>query len=323
MLTDRCLEHYFLGTCTWSSQLVPAHSLCSILVIVQFRRVAPDCPIKNAILDCSRSPPRRNSKRDSDYNDHPPPKRLKSNSSSTSKSCFGASTSSRVRQSNEHDTFDSTLPLEPNTAVETELDILYGLAEARDNYIRCIEQDVEKALNEDCATAFALLDEIEAEKPNDDDDADTEITGVPSLVWDPNQDLLQLQQSTQPPATTSSTPSKKTVQFDLSSSSLKICDQSHENSNGRQQNDSPPSSVPTPIDSDDHAHSASFMPSEDEEEYEGQSQVTVSMDIPTVANRPLTSTRDEREISLNERSDNALNSADLMTGEKFNPSGLR
>ena len=320
MLTERCVAHYFLATCTWSSRLVPAHSLCSILLIVHFRKVAPDCPIKNAISDCSRSPSsRRPSKRDADSDEQPPSKRQKPSSSGLVPNSIPR-TRQRVGDYTEHDTFDSTLPFEPCTAVETELDILYDRAEEQAAIMQDLEKDADKILTEECATAFALLDQFESEK-DADDDAETETIGGPSMVWDHNQDLVQLQAS-ETVQNPSSTPTKKVVQFDLSAATIINPSQSVEmpsleNSNSCHQNDSPPSSVPTPVDSDEHTRSASFAHSEEESDgFEGTSQVTVSVDVPTVLNRP-TSTPDEREISPNDRSDNAVNCI-ICDGKYFN-----
>ena len=293
MLSDRCVEHYFLSGFTWSTRLIPAHSLCSILTIVHFRKVASDCPIKNAILDCSKSPPRRNYKRHPDRDDQPPSKRQKSNCSS-SKSNAIPNSISRVQQYTEHETFDSSLLLEPNTAVETEMDILYDEAEKRAALIQDLVDEGDKATARDCAVAFAVMDQLEAEQ---DDEDETETVGGPSLVWDHNSELVQLQNPTTTTAS-SSTPSKKSVQFNLSGSApSRDCS-----------NDSAPSSVPTPVESDEFTRSSSFNRSctDDDDSYEGSSQMTLSMDIPTVPNRPKTSTRDEREVSLNERSDNAM-----------------
>ena len=318
------MEHYFLSQCTLSSRLVPAHNLCSILMIVTFRRVEPNNPIKNAILDVSRSPPNRNSKRRPDDRDpQPPTKRQKSSSGQGN----GLIPNYYSRRPSENDTFDESLmfvaptSVEPDTQVETELDILYTESEKREAEMN--EHGYDEAISNDHRVGFQIIDELEIEEHAVATNAsqsvqsmeqDTDVTEAegcnPSLIWDNDHDLVNLQTSVKP--THGSTPSKR-VQFQMASELLIIENDENDEKNKNnisagsdsiptrdRPNDSPPSSCPEPLDSEELDLTGPEM-----ENHEVASQITVSMETATVSNRPLLPNDSNNEISLHERSDNA------------------
>ena len=252
LITTRCQARHFLSQCTWSTRLIPPHSLCSILMIVQFRPVAPDHPMKLAILDMSRSPP--NPKRRHGSGPQPPSKRhcgqaepssSKSTSNSTTTTTTQVLAKARalrkelVTAKEWEDTFEDSLgsftPMaikDVDTVVETELNLLYDQDEIRQ--AECDTSNYEEAIAAVHADGFDILDQLESEAKK----GEPSTLGPHSLTWDNNQDLISLQ----PPSTLSSTPSKKKVQFSTSISNANETE--HEFPSYDRSNDSAPSSKP-------------------------------------------------------------------------------
>ena len=271
MLTRRCLRGYFLTSLTFSTRLIPAHSLCSLLVIMQFRPVQLDNPMKNAIAAVSRSPPDR--KRRFDDQDQPPNKRSRHDGPAVSTSGIVVNTIPRTHVKvgqaiTMHDTFDESFTWEPTTICETELGALYDESDQRKADYQAVVDEAAEVTAADCQTAFEVLDQIADEEAEAEAlaefhdyqedrrirleiaqlDKEAENASMPSLIWDHNHELINLQAATTESGTTSTTTPP-----------------------APDSNDSPPSSVPS------NPYERSGAPS-DEQEHESTSQLTMSVE---------------------------------------------
>ena len=243
MVTPRCQNRYILQHLTWSTRLINAHSLCSILCILDFRRI----PTVQRPLSIQDSPNSR-SKRPHDDDTHPAPKRrrnLASEAISNGQVQPTISTTTAAQPVDAPDvTFEESLLLEKETGAKdvgdsnndvddeqtaAEMQMLYDEYHPTSEDIRL---EYEEALAKDCDTVFEVMDQLKSElilelgfDPSDSD----------SMLWDDYCDLINMSKLQESPV--ESTPSPK---IHLHPSNIKTTPVFS------RPDDSPPSSAPTP-----------------------------------------------------------------------------